>query len=82
MDRTPGARLSIGYRHALPPPLAGGGGARSAGGVGGYIAHYEMDFHRHPEGEDVIGGRYDYKFRRQQPLVGLLSSTHAKESYS
>jgi hypothetical protein len=29
-----GARLSIGYRHDCPRPLRGGGGARSAGGVG------------------------------------------------
>ena len=29
-----GARLSLGYRHDCPRPLRGGGGARSAGGVG------------------------------------------------
>ena len=58
--RTPRARLSIGYRHALPPPHRGGGGARSAGGVGatgattrgrqggmpGVIPHPESVLHR------------------------------------
>ena len=35
------ARLSPGYRHALPPPpRGGGGGARSAGGVGGCEYRY------------------------------------------
>ena len=29
-----GARLSLGYRHDCPRPLRGGGGSRSAGGVG------------------------------------------------
>jgi len=57
------ARLPTGYRHALPRPLGGGGGARSAGGVG-------------VSGEELQVSPSGRREARSPPLARLTATVH------